>query len=197
MRRQLLTFLLAGLSLLAAPSPAKADAMPSDRALTVPQPVSALSPSDIMPSRQTQAIHSVQIGERTLSLKVRYGQIDLIDATGLEASTGMKFRRHQQFMIVDRAHSDERAQLSLRTGQSWVDGRPAAWTDPAGVQTDDRLWLSPEALSALVGLPVSVSGRSVAQMQDVSAKATIETTELTRIGVYELGICHGRLCSLF
>lgn len=178
MRRQLITFLLAGLSLLATPLDAVADGLPSDRPLAVSQPANAMLSRDTASVRQTEAVHNVQIGAQTLALKVRYGRPDRIDATSVEASTGIVFRRSGQLLIVDRPQSGERVEVSLLTGRLWVDGKPGASLDLAGIETDGRLWLSPEALSSLVGVPVSVSGRPEPPRQDPGARTTIATTDL-------------------
>ena len=178
MRRQLITFLLAGLSLLATPLDAVADGLPSDRPLAVSQPANALLSPDKASVRQTEAVHNVQIGEQTLAIKVRYGQPDRIDATSVAALSGAVFRRSRQLLIVDRPQSGERAEMSLHTGQLWIDGKPGAPVDTAGIETDSRLWLSPDALSSLVGLPVSVSGRSEPERRDRSARTTIAKANL-------------------
>ncbi|WP_147373351.1 carboxypeptidase-like regulatory domain-containing protein [Henriciella mobilis] len=174
----MITFLLAGLSLLATPFAAIADGLPSDQPLTVLQPANALLSPDKGSVRQAEAVHSVQIGAQTLALKVRYGRPDRIDATGVEASTGIVFRRSRQLLTVDRPQSGERVEVSLLTGRLWVDGKPGAPLDLAGIETDGRLWLSPEALSSLVGVPVSVSGRPEPPRRDPGARTAIATTDL-------------------
>jgi len=178
MRRRLLFFLLAGFSLLAMPSTAGADTFPSERAIAVSSPLKEAVLSASAPLRRTLMIHNVQIGEQTLALAVRHGNPDLIDVVSIGGSNDYVFRRRQGLLVVDRVASGARAELSLQTGQLWVDGLPVSRIDLSHLQKDSRLWLSAQALSSLLDAQVSISGRTNARLQVEKAQSPSATSDL-------------------
>lgn len=152
--------LLLGLVLAGALLPVHADSRQADSSLLVSQPSPVLPV--IQPATDAArivAMHDISLGGMKVSARVRYGQLDLVDATGLESSLGTVFRRHGYTVLADRPRSGERAILDLRSGELRVDGRIAGHLSLEGVAAEERLWLSVDALGALLGVQAAVSGR--------------------------------------
>lgn len=118
------------------------------------------SPTDAAVPAGPTAFHDLAIGDRTVSVRLRYAELDLIDTTALASRLGARLLLQGDEIIFDRPTTGERVHLDRSSGTLKVNGVRAGQVDAAGIIVSRRVWLSASAIEALTGETLQIAGRS-------------------------------------